>query len=286
MDIRSIESSEDFNKLSLEEKKEYIHELIHSGAAGSNVSAAFFNPATGKAVGMSELVEAIGEEKVTEMLMKALSEPATETATLTGESFKELKAKEAAGTLSQSEEAMLRFIESQFAHDKGVQFENTFITLLCDLIKFGREEENYDAKLTDLIIGVQAFTYITLKHADGNPFGQFTNADVSTIHTLEEQIGEDIYNTWKSSCTSEPNPGLVIMGLLHIASKIAQSMNVSFPSSDTLDAIFNGITNMGNDGEAAVTENADGSNEPVKVCKPATYDATNEDKEMRDLLKD
>ena len=158
MDIRSINSSEDFNKLSLEEKKEYIRELIHSGAADSNISAAFFNPATGKTIGIHELVEEIGEEKVEEMLMKALSEAPTEAVNLTGDSFKTLKAKEKAGTLTESEAAMLRFVESQIMKDKGVQFEQTLITLLCDLIKFGRDEEQYDAKLTDLLIGIQVLT--------------------------------------------------------------------------------------------------------------------------------
>ncbi len=280
MDIRDIHGAEDFRKLSPKEQKEYVHELIHSEAAG--VHAALFNPETKQVMGVSELVEELGEEKVTEMIMQAMNDMPTETVTLSGEDYKNLKMKQAKGTLTDSEIAALEMMELTMQESNSVQFAQALISLACDLAIYGQQQQNYQATIVDLLTGIQALTWASLKFSDKHPLGPYENYDIPMLHELEAQMGEDIYNTWKASCTQEPEPGLVIMGLLHAAAKIASETDVKIPEEPVLTTLFHSCM----PDYDMPDEDENGSNVPFNVCQPATYNPSAEDSEMRDLLKE
>lgn len=274
MDIKDIQSSEDFAKLTPEEKHEYIQALMHSEATG--VTAAFYNPHTHERVTIEELVAEMGEEAVIAMIEQAMEHAPVETLELSVGDYKELRKKAKTGTLTQKEELALRLLEEQMLLTPQIQFERTFVSMLCELIEYGQYEEDFKAKYINVFASLQAFTFASLQMTDGNPLGPFKNYNIESLRELEEQIGDDILNTWKASCTNEPIPALVLLGLLHAVSKVAHEMDIELPDGKQLCAIMS--CNEDADGE----EN--GSNMPPNVCRPATYKA--EDEEMRDLLKE
>jgi hypothetical protein len=280
MDITKIQSSEDFAKLTPEEKKEYVRELIHAKAAG--ITAAFHNPTTHERMSVDELVEELGEEKVVEMISEALEGVPMETMSVSSDDFHKLMQKEKLGTITETEEAMLNFLKEQMMFEPPVQFERTLIGFLCELIEYGQVEQNFNARYVDIIAAMQAFLYVSMRlDGEHNLLGALRDMDVEAMREIETQLSADILNTWKASCTQEVSPALTLLGLLNAASMVAKDMGLELPNGHILNATMNPTFGMPDEDD---DEDTNCSNTPPNVCKPATYNA--EDAEMRDLLKD
>lgn len=270
-------SSENFRNLSEEEQKQFIHDLIHSRAAGTG--AALFNPSTGQTVNVDELIEQLGEEAVTEMLMKALNNSETKGVTVNVADFKNLLAKAHRGECSEEELAMLAFLGQEMEKTDAMGFQKTLLSLVADLVKFAKTERNYDVSLGDIITSFLGVSLMSLIHMDGSGLSKYAATDAPTLSEMFDSVGEDIFNTWSASCSQLPDKGMIIMGLLHLVTRLIVEEKV--PLSPQVVEMFS---------EDVICDEDDdnGHDSTLNICKPNTYSAESnaEDKEMRDLLKE
>lgn len=287
MDIQNL-TEKDIKNLSLEEKKEFVRNLIHSEAA----CAAFFNPLTKETIKMDELVEHMGEEKAIEMMVAALEKIDTKSISLEAKDIKELEQKARRGECNSDELAMLEFVHKEVMAKDSVQFEHNHIQLTCDMINYVQQNIGYTPGFDDLISSMVVLTLISRIHTKGSLMNKYEHADPTAVSEMIHLTANDIYDTWKASCSSESNPELVVISLLHLASKIAHEENMIIPDiKDIAPYLEVSIDNLDDDSDDD-TEN--GSNEMPNVCQPVSYTSASEssymsddkDEEMRDLLKD
>ena len=88
MDIQHI-TKKDIAKMSEQERKDYIRELLHA-KGDLAIKAVFFNPQTKETVDLRELAEKVGEEEAIEIASKIFSVQDIQQETCTGEEVKEI----------------------------------------------------------------------------------------------------------------------------------------------------------------------------------------------------
>jgi hypothetical protein len=111
--------------------------------------------------------------------------------------------------------------------------------------------------------------------------------DFATLAEISEQIGNDILDTWKASCTSEVAPEMIIIGLAFAAMRVSAESKIKFPEAEL---IFNQLgidPHMFEEDDEEENEIENGSN----ILTPNTYvpdEPTSEDNDeaMRNLLKE
>ena len=146
---------------------------------------------------------------------------------------------------------------------------------LADVLHFSQKEKEYNPKVHDLLASCLIFLNSSCMLSDG-ALSKYDSSDVEMLTEIYEQIGNDIYNTWKDSCSALPEPELIIMSLLQLATKIAYNNDFVLSSAeDIADDLHFSLIDLD-------TENGSNEQESSKTCKPHIF--TNE--EMRDLLKD
>lgn len=270
---------EEFKNLSFEEKKEFVRKLVHLEAA--DVKAAFVNAKTGQSVSVKELAEEIGEEQAIEMIVKAMEASVnSDVKTLSKDDIKKLAEKASRGECTEEELTFLRFVANQ--SNDHIQFEQGWLDSTINLIHFAQKDIGYRPILHDVLSStIMLFTLSSILSKDG-VFSKYNPEDANIVGNICENIGNDIYDTWKASCTSLPEPELIINGLLWLADKIATENNIPFSNAEDIADIL-GIPLFQENGD---TEN--GSNEQCdcNICQPKTYNPSSEDEEMRDLLKE
>jgi len=288
MDFTNL-TSEEVKNLSPEEKREFVRSLIHSEAA--EVHAAFFNPHTGQTVGMRELAEQIGEEQAIDIIVKMIDSASTETLTMTKEEIKDLMLRAKRGECTDRELHMLEYITARMEEEDNIQFERNFMDITINLIDFAQNGVPYNPQLHDMYSAVVVLTVISMINSENGALTKYNNGDGPMVSEMATHIADDIYNTWKASCTSPVDTELVVLGLLQLAAKLSFEEGFTFAKSqDLADAIglelsheFERVNEEEID-EASEPSNTNGSNEEAKICKPITHDPSDEN--MRNLLKD
>lgn len=285
---------EEFLNLSQEEKEQFVRDLIHQSSEAADIHAAFFNPVTKQAVSMSELAEQIGEDKAVEIILTALNSVNADMVSMGQMNIQELVAKAKRGECSDQELAMLKYVQSQIEAQDNIQFEHNWLEITLNLIDFSQNKVEYNAKTHDLLAAATVLILVSSIYRDNGPLNKYRNTDPSMVTEIVSQVGDDIYDTWKASCTTLPDPELIILGMLHAASKIAQEHGFEFADATMLANHLGAEICECEECEECDCDdkNENGSNEDVcgcKVCQPVTYnpsESNTTDEEMRDLLKD
>ena len=224
--------TEEFISLSSEEKKEYIRNLIHSEAAGFH--AAFLNPDTGTVIEARELIEKLGEEKALEVIVKAIESEESKTKAFTGKDIKSLVEKAQKGMCTPDEMSMLNFImEDILNNDKSIHFEFDFTELALNVINHFQKDGN--PTLSSMLFAcTNLILTSSILNENGSLTDKYTINDLSVVNEMCNCVSEDIYDTWKASCKSLPNPEIVISALLRLATKIANENNITFGKADDI----------------------------------------------------
>jgi hypothetical protein len=128
-------------------------------------------------------------------------------------------------------------------------------------------------------------------YRENGALNKFQNSNPSVMSEIVKQVGEDIYDTWASSCSQLPDPELIMLGLLHMAGKIAIDNNIEFANAKILAEHLGVELECNCDDCTEENESEKGSNivGGCRVCQPVAYNPSsngNTDEEMRDLLKD
>ena len=268
---------EEFNNLSLEEKKEFVRKLIHSEAA----YAAFYNADTNESVSIKGLVDELGEEEALEIIIKAMETSVAETKTITREELKALIEKANRGECTENELDMLNFITNQILSENNVEFERCWMDSTLNLIHYAQKHINYSPKLDDVLAAcIVLFTISGTKIKDG-ALSKYTVGDSKLITEICGQIADDIYDTWKVSCSSLPAPELIVVSLLQLAARIAHDNKLEFCKATEISELLNVSLDKIDD-----TENGSNTDFDSDICKPKTYHSMDEDREMRNLLKE
>jgi len=289
MEFRPM-SSDEIKNLSTEEKKEFVRALL---SESSHVTAAFIDPETGKSYNFSELVEAKGEEEAIDIIIKVLESSSTKTMALTGEQVNELLSKARKGECTEDELDMLKMIlsSSKLEDTDFMQFQESFMAMLLDLTNYAQKEIGYKPSLYDVVTPISILTTVSGLLSETSSIHKYAHMSPPALTNMVNQLGKDIYDTWKASCTSEVDKELVILGLFHLIEKLAIECSVELhDAKEIATSLSVPIRDISDDNECECcgdcnceNENHNGSN----IIKPHVFNASqNEDEDMRDSLKE
>ena len=209
----------DFSEMTEEEKREYCRKLIHSSKA-ANAIAAFFDPKSGRTIKMNEFVEkAGGEEEAIDKLVEIIDQ--TKSITLDDDDIRVIIEKIKNGTATEQEKAILKSIFKETGFENVQHFQSAEIDILVDLIHHAQTRIGFDAPLDCLITPISVIAMASLACSGDEAVGKYKDSSPSMLLEILNQIGDDIYTTWKDSCEEEVNDSLVILSLLHVASALA-----------------------------------------------------------------
>lgn len=209
----------DFSEMTEEEKREYCRKLIHSSKA-ANAIAAFFDPKSGRTIKMNEFVEkAGGEEEAIDKLVEIIDQ--TKSITLDDDDIRVIIEKIKNGTATEQEKAILKSIFKETGFENVQHFQSAEIDILVDLIHHAQTRIGFDAPLDCLITPISVIAMASLACSGDEAVGKYKDSSPSMLLEILNQIGDDIYTTWKDSCEEEVNDSLVILSLLHVAAALA-----------------------------------------------------------------
>lgn len=267
---------EHLQSLDEDERKEFIREFLQNKAA--TTMAAFINPSTGDAIKVEDLVKEIGEDTVIEMISRAVDDADAESKTLGKEDIEELFKKASKNECTESELAMLNFIKDNSSHGDSMEFQHTWLEMSANLIDFGQNAIKYDVKLSDLLsAALLLFTASETLREDSSLNKYDLNKDARLLIEMGDQVADSIYSAWAGSCKKKPEPEVIIMGLIHLANKLALDAEINFCDITKLEDILNIEFGRFFD-EDDSEENYDLDTE--------YENGSNNKKDFRDLLKD
>lgn len=287
-------NSEEYRNLSEEEKREFVREVIQSGEA-AGVHAAFLNPATGTTVTINDIVEQLGQEATEDMLLEAFEQFQGDVKTLDMDGVRELAMKAERGECSETELKMLDYVMHNISKQDSFQFSSNFNNMMWDLINFSQTEVEYNPKFEDILASIVTSGLTSFTLMNDSELSKYQGNAFDTLVEMMHQVSQDIYDTWTDSCTSLPPKELIIMSLINLAGKlsceegyefapasmIAQIMDIEFISDNHCDC-----EECSGECSCHADENTNGSNEEPKICKPVAYEPSQNNEDMKDLLKD
>lgn len=285
---------EEYRNLSEEEKREFVREVVHSGEA-AGVHAAFLNPLTGTSVAMDDIIEKFGEDKAIEFVMDALNNFEGKVKTIDANDLKNLMEKAERGECDETELKMLEYITNTMSFEDSFQFSNNFNSMMWDMIHFAQTDIGYDPGYQDVLsaLTVSGLTSFTL--ASDSELSKYQGNNFDTLVEMMHQVSQDIYDTWTNSCTELPPKELIVMSLINLAGKISAEEGFIFAPASIMSQImgFEFLSDKACEceecsGECSCheDENTNGSNEESKICKPVAYNPSQNNEDMKDLLKD
>lgn len=285
MDISNI-SAEDIAKMTEEERREYVRELLRA-KGDSGIRAAFYNPQLDQTVDMHEMVKHIGEEATIDLVCKALASQDTQKQTITKEQFDELKKKHRTGQkLTEEEERILHMVESSLMDSDQVQYQKNTTGTVLSIIEFAQQVPKYNPTFSDLVASINMILLSGLAAKEGTQTYNYHD-DFGTLADISERIGNDILDTWKASCTSEVSPEMTAIGLAFALMRVLAESGYEFPKGAEMFEVLGLDMDqfMGEEEEEIESEN--GSN----ILTPNVYSdeastPDDEDENMRNLLKE
>lgn len=292
MDIQHI-TKKDIAKMSEQERKDYIRELLHA-KGDLAIKAVFFNPQTKETVDLRELAEKVGEEEAIEIASKIFSVQDIQQETCTGEEVKEILEKVMRGEeISEREKIILDMLQSSFSGSDRSQYCENTTGVICTITEFAQNKIKYRPSVVDLLMVINMIINSSLMATEGLQSHNYLNNE-STFLEICAQIGQDIYDTWKDSCTSEVAPEMIIPALLCLAAKIASENNIKLVDANIIAEalnidmnVFSGIVSN-HVVKESVDETENGSN---KIIQPHIYEQSENnheenDEDMRNMLKE
>lgn len=229
----------DFSELTEEEKREYARNLIHSSKA-ANVIAAFFDPHSGKKITIDEFVEmAGGEEEAIDKLVKILGSTHMHSVTLDNDDIKELIEKAERGEATDEELAILKQVVTDISFGDRQQFERATIDTILDIVNYSQNKIGYNPGLLDIIMPILVVSSISAICSDNEEVNKYKDAGSQALIQVCEQIGSDIYDTWKETCEEELDTNLVILSLLQLACRLSAEAGIQFTPAETIAKTLN-----------------------------------------------
>lgn len=282
MDIKNV-TTEDISAMSTEEKREFVRALINSEAA--EVTAAVFDASTNRTLKLTDLVEAIGEEAAIDAIVSAFENGKSKAIGISGDEIQELAAKAAKGECTEEELKLLSFIEDQIGVSDQITFQQHYFADVLDLIHFAQNEVEYPVGLNDVLAPAVILSMVNFMKSKESSLHQY-DGDPGTLATMMDQVGKDILNTWKATCTTVPSTDLIICSLLQLAVNLANDLDIKLVNAEILgEELGMKIQPIETEDDEEADENDNGSN-TAKVIQPIVHDTADKNQEMRNLLKD
>lgn len=268
MDVTKI-SVEDIDKMSEEERKEYVRSLINT-PNGSGINAAFYNAESGETYTVKNLIDKVGEEKAIDVIAEALVSDRAEKKVITKDQFDCIRGKIKSGIeLSEEERTMYELIHETINESDMVQCQKNIMGMALTIIKFAQDAVGYNPYISDLISAVNMITLSSLSLKEETQTHNY-KGDFETLVDISTYIGNDILETWKESCGKVVSPEMTVIGLCYAAMKVAAESHITFSKADDIFEML-GLTSE----YFQKNEDENGSNEG----EPS-------DDDMRNILKD
>jgi hypothetical protein len=267
----------DFSEMTEEEKREYCRKLIHSSKA-ANAIAAFFDPKSGRTIRLSEFIERAGsEEEAIDKLVDIIDH--TQSITLNDDDVHELIEKVKNGKATDQEKLILKSIFKETGFENIQHFQSAEIDILVDLIHHAQTRIGFDAPLECLITPISVIAMASLACSGDEAVSKYKDSSPTVLLEILNQIGNDIYTTWKDSCEEEIDTSLIILSLLHVASALAAKENMLIAKStdiadllgielDDVDAAIHGSNNEEESAMDVLRDLFDAVDNPAKESKP------------------
>ena len=281
-------SPDEFNKLSDDEKRENVRDLIHGILKDSKSKAVLFNPIDNQSASLENVIEAIGEEKLIDLLVQTLERGEMQPQKFSKEEVEAAIERKENGTATKEDEQMLAIISNISNQNDAFNFNQTLITILVDLIEFTQTDRGYKLSIGDLLATINLISTITCAFTEGSSLEKYQQLGPTAIHNMAKEMGQDIVDTWKNTCTEIPDDYMMLCALLEITQVYANKIHVC--DADVYKNILSDVLcdfNVDECDENCHCESENGSNEESKqpnITKPNTHTPT--DQNMRDMLKD
>lgn len=285
MNIFDDLTPEKISNLSDEEKRELVRSLIY--AEDSHVKAVFLNAETGDRISVEDVVKDLGEEEAIEMLIGALNDADTKAMSFSKKEMGDLFESYREGNVTEEEKSLMMALLNEAMESKPAKFQTMVMDMILQTVNTWEKSLGYTPKFIDLALIVQVFSAVNMISTSGGKLEKFKHMGPSQLGEITGKIGDDIYDTWKATLTSEVEDELVILALTSLMVKLSLKNRIPLGNieemADRLGVILQDFENG--------YEN--GSNEMPHILKPATYNCSDEDDEddeededMRNLLKD
>lgn len=272
-DIFTSFGEDSTKSMSREEKKEFIRKLIHEEQPGTK--AAFFNPSTGEMVNLREFVNEVGEEEAIEKIVDAIGNADTQSICVTQDQVHELLEKFKRGECSDEELSVLKMIVSSITSSDNSQFVQHVMSVIINIVKFAQEDIHYNPTLADLFSVIDMLTTVDVVHDEKLETHKYQQSGPAILTEISSNIGDDIMNTWRASCSEVPADELVVLGLISAIRKILVKADIELLSADTFLNIL-GLDDL--DDSSDDTENGSNTEDNSK--------SGDSDEDMRNLLRD
>lgn len=213
MDLSKI-SGEDIKKMSEDELRDYVRELIRADSEEQpDVKAAFLGP-HGEHVSLNALVDKMGEDAVVDLITKMFAESSgVKCHAITKEDYDAMLERVARGEELSDEERKIFDMISNELNGNMMEYQKHSLAALLHIIDFAQNEAGYDPSLVDLAILLHMLTAETLTNSPDTRLHMYKGGDLSVPMQMSQTMAEDIMSTWRATLTESPDHGTVILAL-------------------------------------------------------------------------
>ena len=287
-----LPSYEEFKKLSEDEKRETIRNLIHTIKEDGSMRAVLFNPDENETYSMNELLESLGEEKVINILINVIEKGHFSQETFSKSEINDAIDRKRKGTATEKDEQMLTMLHASIEDSESMMLNKNLIGIFIELIDFLQNERFYNPTMGDFLAAYNLFMSVTGLFSEDSSLSKYKQAGPFVAHQIISKMGKDILDTWLSTCTEIPDDYILLSALLEAAQGIANK--IRFCDSKVYKDVLHNIIPEGMNEECECdcceeechchSDNTNGSNEHLEAVQPKTYKS--KDQDMRNMLKE
>ena len=300
MDLMNFMSSDEFKQMSHDEKREAIRNLIHEINEDSSARAVLFNPEEQKSYSLNELIDVIGEEKVIDLLIRAMEQGDMTPRSFTKEELKEALKRKSNGTATSEDEQMISLFNHVTEESEQIQLNKNLTAIIVEFIDFAQNARHFNPTFGDFLTTFNIIATITGMYTNGTSLSKYQQAGPITVHHISKEIADDILKTWIDTCSEVPDDYMMLCALLEATQVYANKIKMCDGKiyKEILHDILPDIEMNENEKCDCCEEDCDcngdchcesgnGSNEKTdqpNIATPKTY--TPNDQDMRDMLKE
>lgn len=289
MDMRSF-SAEDFSTMTPEEKKDFVHQMLTSGATKDGlVKAVLFDKAQGKIIDVGTMIDRLGMDKVEELLLSTMEQADCQVSALSKDEFHTIVEKCIAGTATEEEKDLARMVLHSMRNSMSFDAKEATITCaihtLLDMMHFVGKK-GYNVEYEDFLNAISTMMLGSMLNTPDGAISHLVYVGPEQVLNIQREIGDDIEKAlmesiWKDST---PAPEYILLGLMAYMQKVITNAKENNSASMTfikpqLIADFFGIDCHFDDSDDDQEKNEDenGSNDgnvttPVCHCAECTCD--------------
>ena len=300
MDLMNFMSSDEFKQMSHDEKREAIRNLIHEINEDSSARAVLFNPEEQKSYSLNELIDVIGEEKLSDLLIRAREQGDMTPRSFTKEELKEALKRKANGTATPEDEQMINLFNHVTEESEQIQLNKNLTAIIVEFIDFAQNARHFNPTFGDFLTTFNIIATITGMYTNGTSLSKYQQAGPITVHHISKEIADDILKTWIDTCSEVPDDYMMLCALLEATQVYANKIKMCDGEiyKEILHDILPDIEMNENEkcdcceedyecnGDCHC-ESVNGSNKKIEqqnIAIPKTY--TPNDQDMRDMLKE